>query len=366
MEHRTNPIAKAFALLFVILFVISGFAALIIFNFVNQAFDPALYKNALSDSGIYGDLPKLIGEQIVYQSEHNACLQDPTVCPEGESSPMPAYFKDIDSSEWRAVLGKLIDPVWFQTQVESAIDQVIGFISNPGQPLSINLSLMELKTRLGGEEGYQASLLMLQSLEPCSIVDIMKLPYQAGDSGGLFSLELCNPGETATQLREEILRAALKSVSETIPENTSTYFEPISVRLSANLESSLRTLQLVKTISTFSPVIPLFFLLVVTLLVVRNLKGFLTWWGIPITIIGILVFLSALFITPAMRSTLIRLNMQGLAPGMVDWVKTVVLNVARSFEYTLLVQAVILFIVGIIMILVSIILKKKPVPVPAE
>ncbi len=367
MEKHIKPIAKVFAIIFVILFVISGFTAITTFNVVNQAFDPTLYKNALAESEIYKDLPKFISEQIVYQIEHNACLQNPTLCSEEDTSPLPVYLKSIDRSEWSAVIGKLIDPVWIQAQVESAIDQVITFISNPGQPLSINLSLMELKARLGGEEGYQALTQLMQSLEPCNVADLTTLPYKATDSSELLSFELCNPGETALQLREEIMRTVLKGISESIPENTSTYFESVSDRLGANLETSLRSLQLVKMIATFSPVIPLFFLLIVTLLVVRNLKGFLTWWGIPLTITGILVAASALTITPIIRSQLLlHFNLKGIAPSLVDLIKTIILNIARSFEGTLLVQAGILCLAGIVMILVSIILKEKPASVPTE
>ena len=367
MEKRIHPIAKVFAVIFLILFVITGLAAILSFNSFNLAFSPSLYKDALSDAGVYEKLHKLIGEQIVYQVEHNPCIQNPDSCSKEQASGMPIYFKDINSAEWSTVIGKLIDPVWFQAQVESAIDQIVTFISNPGQPLSINLSLMELKARLGGEEGYQAMLLLIQSLEPCSFKVSLELPYKTTDIGELSSIELCNPNESALQLREDIFRTALQDVSETIPENTSTFFNASNNRMGDNLAASLGTLQMIRMAAMFSPIIPLFLLLIATLLVVRNLRGFLKWWGIPFTIIGVLLFVSSLFITPLIRSVLlVRFNFQGLVPSLVDMIKTVILNIAHSFENALIIQAGILFIAGIVMILVAIILKPKTITLPGE
>ncbi|MGA9396802.1 MAG: hypothetical protein WBV22_00970 [Anaerolineaceae bacterium] len=367
MEQRINPFTRIFAIIFVILFVITGIIAILVFNSFNMAFNPSVYKNALSDSGIYENLPKLIGEQIVYQVDHNPCIQDATTCMEDQKSTIPGYFKSIDATEWKAVLSKLIDPVWFQTQVESAIDQVFSFLKSPGRPLSLNISLTEFKARLGGEDGYQAMMLLIHSLEPCTAKDLLKLPMSFISPSGFDAAELCLPSEPVLKLGDTAIRTMLKDLAVALPDNTSTLFEAVSSRLSTNLESSLRTLQMIRLIAMISPIIPLFLLLIVTLLVVRNLRGFLTWWGIPLTIIGILVFASALSITPAIRALLLsRFNAQGLVPSMVELIKTLLLNITRSFEYALLVQAGILCVAGIVMIVLSAVLRSKPTTMPGE
>jgi len=365
MEQRINPIARVFAIIFVILFVITGIIAILVFNSFNMAFNPSVYKNALSDSGIHENLPKLIGEQIVYQVDHNPCIQDATACAEDQKNSIPGYFKSINAAEWKAVLSKLIDPVWFQAQVESAIDQVFSFLKSPGQPLSLNISLVEFKARLGGEDGYQAMMLLIHSLEPCTAKDLLKLPMSLFSSSDFGAAELCLPSESILKLGDEAIRTLLKDLAATLPDNTSTLFQGVSSGLSANLATSLRTLQMIRLTAMISPIIPLFLLLIVTLLVVRNLRGFLTWWGIPLTIIGVLVFVCSLFITPAIRAfLLIRFNAQGLVPSLMELIKTIVLNIARSFEYALLVQAGILCVAGIVMIIAAATLKSKSPSTP--
>ncbi len=361
MDKQTNPAAKIFAIILLILFVLTGVAALLIFNSFNQAFNPSLYKHALSDAGVYENLPDLIGEQIVYQVDRNPCIQDAASCSGDQKTSNLGYLKSIDRVEWKAILSRLIDPVWFQTQTESAIDQVFSFLKNPGQPFKLDLSLMEFKTRLSGEDGYQAMMLLFHSLEPCRIEDLLKLPMSIINPTAFGAAELCQPSESVLKVGEEAIRTLLNELAATLPDNTSTIFQGVSSGLSANLAASLHTLQVIRLAAVISPIVPLFLLFLVTLLVVRNLKGFLTWWGIPLLILGALTFGSALFILPATRASLIvRFQAQGLAPDLVGLLKTVILNIARSFETALLVQSSILVIAGIVMIIAAAVLSRKP------
>lgn len=367
MEKRSNPAAKGCAIFLVILFVILGVVTLFLFNIVNQTFNPKLYKQALINAGIYQNLPKLVGEQIVYQVDHNRCIQDATACSGDQATSSPHFLKDVDLTEWEAVLSKLIDPTWFQTQIESTVDQIFSFLKTPGQPFSLNISLVEFKARLSGEDGYQAMMLFIHSLEPCSSADLLNLAMGMFEPSNFGSSGLCLPSESVLKLGDGAIRSLLKNLSDSLPDNTSTIFQSMSGQLSSNLSSALRTLQIVRLLGFISPIVPLFLLLIITLLIVRTLKGFLIWWGIPLTIIGALSLLSSLLITPVIRSVfLTRVSAQGLAPSLIELTKTIVLNVARLFENALLVQAGILCMLGVVMILLSTAVKSNTKALPIE
>ncbi len=59
MEEHTHPVAKVLAILFSILFVITGVIAILMFNATKLAFDPGMYKQALSSTGIYERIARI-------------------------------------------------------------------------------------------------------------------------------------------------------------------------------------------------------------------------------------------------------------------------------------------------------------------
>jgi hypothetical protein len=365
MDKKENSVARVFAVLFSVLFVITAFISILLINIQNQAFNPETYKQALSESGIYDRLPELIGEQIVSSVNRNPCIQNPTACTEEQSASTPAYLSSVDASEWAGIISKLVDPDWFKTQLESAIDQVMTFLKTPGQPLNLDISLVELKGRLGGEDGYQAIVSLLNSLEPCTSGDLLNLPSAMLNGDGLSGLPLCRPSETVLKLGEDAIRTSLKGAADKLPDNTSTFFDATANSLGTGLVAAQRMLQMLRIAVMVSLIIPLVLLLVITLLVVRSFKGFLKWWGVPLVAVAALCFLSTLLISPLARTMLVQLPVQGLAPELVEVVKTAIMAAVKSFNGTLIVQAGILSFIGCLMILVSFLIRPKSETTPA-
>ena len=359
MEKKVNPVARVFAILFSILFVITAFISILLINIRNQAFNPETYKQALIESGIYERLPELVGEQIVYSVIRNPCIQNPTNCTEEQSASTPAYLSSVDVSEWAGIISKLVDPDWFKIQLESAIDQVMVFLITPGQPLKLEISLVELKTRLGGEDGYQAIVALLNSLEPCTTGDLLNLPSAMLNGDDLTQLPLCRPSETVLKLGDAAIRSSLIGIADKLPDNTSTFFNTTANSPGTGLVTAQRTLQMLRMAANITPVIPLLILLVITLLVVRSFRSFLKWWGVPLVAVAALCFLSTLLITPLARAMLVPLSVQGLAPELVEVVKTAIMAAVGSFNGSLIVQAGFLCFFGCLMILVSFLIRPK-------
>jgi hypothetical protein len=360
IEKRTNPVARLFAVLFAILFVIIAVTCLLIFNSLNQAFNPEVYKQALSATGVYDRLPELIGEQIVYTINKNPCVQNSTACSEEQQNATPAYLSGLDASEWAVILSELVDPTWFKTQIESAIDQVIAFLVTPGESFNLNISLVEFKALLGGDNGYQAVVSLLNSLEPCTPIAILNLPGTMLETDNPTNLPLCRPSESVLKLGESAIRDTLKSLADKLPDNTAAIINTSIPGLESGLVVSQRCLQLLRTTALISLAIPIFLLLIITLLDVRSLKDFLKWWGILMVSIAVLVFLSSLLITPLVRIIVLeRVNAIGLAPGWIEVVKTAIIQVVETFRNTLTFQAGILLAFGCLMVIGSALIRSK-------
>jgi hypothetical protein len=72
-----------------------------------------------------------------------------------------------------------------------------------------------------------------------------------------------------------------------------------------------------------------------------------------------------LLISPLARTMLVQLPVQGLAPELVEVVKTAIMAAVKSFNGTLIVQAGILSFIGCLMILVSFLIRPKSETTPA-
>ena len=236
----------------------------------------------------------------------------------------------------------------------------------PGLPLNLDISLVELKARLGGEDGYQAIVSLLNSLEPCTTGDLLSLPSAMLSGDDITRLPLCRPSETVLKLVEGAIRTSLKGIADKLPDNASTFFNAPANILGTGLVPAQRMLQMLRMAAIITPVIPLLLLLVITLLVVRSFRSFLKWWGIPLVAVAALCFLSTLLISPLARTLLlVQLPVQRLAPGLLEVVKAAIMAAVKSFNGTLIVQAGILSFIGCLMILVSFLIHPKSVTTPA-
>jgi hypothetical protein len=360
MEEHAHPVAKAFAILFSILFVISGVVTILMYTVSKLAFDPGIYKQALSSTGIYGRIPELLGEQIVYSLNRNPCVQNPTSCTEEQLNATPSYLFSIDAPTWETIIAKFIDPDWFKEQTESTIDQIIEFLVTPGETFSLDISLVKLKARIGGEEGFQAIVSLINSLEPCASGDMLNLLNATLGLDGLSSVPLCRPSESVLILGESAIRESLKVVADKLPDNTSILVEKALPGFENGLVVTQRSMQLLRTLTQLSPIIPLCLLLVITLLVVRSLKGFLKWWGIPLVSVSLITFICSLLFTPLIRSIVsTRVNTVGLAPGWIEVIRAVILQASESFRNSLNLQAGILLAVGCLMLLASALIQPR-------
>ncbi|MBN2256635.1 MAG: hypothetical protein JW704_02275 [Anaerolineaceae bacterium] len=367
MQHKTNPVARVFAILFTVLFVITAMTALVVYNIFNQAFDSEIYKQSINRAGIYDHLTDLLGEQLVFQLSHNTCLQNPTSCTEEQQKTAPAYLANVDASEWSTVFSYVIDETWLKTELESVIDQFFTFLNHPGQPLMLNISLLELKSRLGGEDGYQAFRSLLNSLEPCTTGDLLNLTKSALENANLSRIQLCRPDASVMIFGESAIRGMLKATADNLPDDTSELIKPPSGHVGDSLVVAQKTIRILRLAALISPGIPLVFLLIISLLVVRNFKSLFIWWGIPLTVTGALTALSALLASQILNSLLLdSIDTVGLAPGLLKTIRSIFMEIVASFRDALLIQSGIVFALGLAMLFLYLLIKSRGKPIVTE
>ena len=114
-----------------------------------------------------------------------------------------------------------------------------------------------------------------------------------------------------------------------------------------------------------SPIIPLVFLLLMTIFTVNSLKSWLRWWGIPLFITGILASLVSLSGAPIFGAILQRI----LVSRMPDFLPTILLGYANDLASAMLQawfnpvlwQGLVIALIGLIMTVSSYFVKEKSI-----
>ena len=275
---------RLLALIFAGLFVISSIGVIFTFFPSRKLLSPDFYKQALEDVHIYQRLPEsiaqLLATNFTQNSEESSLIENP-----------PVYLLILDQEEWESILIDLINPAWLQTQSENILDQFFNILLISPDPVNtpIEVSLLEVKNRLGGAEGIQAFNQILKAQDPCSVNQLMGLlQLGLGMETSIDSL-LCRPPDYIITELNPVVESFLSAAVSQVPDQL--FFNlPLSMLDSspgvnpANLNQGeipapIRTLRRTNTLISWGLLLPLLLIIMMTIFAVRSLRDLLRWWG---------------------------------------------------------------------------------------
>ncbi|MFN2214982.1 MAG: hypothetical protein ACK2UE_18065 [Anaerolineales bacterium] len=289
--------------MFAALFVLSTVGVIFSFFPIGKLLDPGFYQQVLQRENIYQRLPESIAAQLAN-----------TISSPISSSKAEVPLIALDQQEWESILLELIDPAWLQSQSESALDQVFEILLVSPDPLNtpIVISVEDIKQRLAGPEGTQAIQQIIEAQPPCSVDQLLGvLQAGLGMETSINSL-LCRPPDFILSELDPFVEAFLDSTAGQIPDQIQFYLplpEPqtrvseVAHNPTPEIPETLKTLRLVNSLVTWSPLLPVTLLLILTLLAVRSLRDFMTWWGGTFFTAGIISLIFSFLIFPTMNWT---------------------------------------------------------------
>ena len=121
-----------------------------------------------------------------------------------------------------------------------------------------------------------------------------------------------------------------------------------------------------------SPLLPLAFLLLVTLFGVRSLKGWLLWWGVPLFIVGLVVLIFGIAILPLLEWAWVNYAVQQIpsmfsTAGLIATGHGVVFSIARDLTKWIVISSSLIALLGLGAIIGSARVKPKTLaPVLSE
>ena len=299
-SQKQNSILIVFAWIFAGLFVISSIVLIFSFFPTRKLLNPDFYKSALEDVGIYERLPETIAQQLTSNLSQGVTGTD-----------SPVYLLLLTQQEWESVLTRLIDPAWLQTQTENVLDQFFEILLVSPDPLGtpISISIDELKNRLAGDEGVQAFNQILNAQPDCSFDQVMGLLQLGLGIETQIDTLLCKPPDNIISELNPVIESLLSAAVAYVPDQISFSLPAAMLQVSTSdtpqelspgeLPEFIEALRFTNMLISWSPMLPIVFLLLVTAFAVRSLADFLRWWGSTFLVAGgiSLIILLILFLT---------------------------------------------------------------------
>ncbi len=396
-------LSKVITVTCAISFVATAVAALVLFNLERKLFNAQTYKLAFANQQFYERMPAILAQTLAASAsdtnldpcsnnriacgaeerspEARACFENvlgletyqilaanqriPTEAelslagpcletygvdqPSSEGGP-PEFMQNLSAQDWEVIITALFPPEEIKSFTNRTFDVLFAYLN--GKADSASVSMLPVKKRLSGEAGVQMVLQMMRA-QPACTAEQLSLMVLGPAEGADFPI--CYPPDELIPMITPLIQAQLQSAAAGIPD------EAVLIPASTEKEGlgGLLTLRLSMRLS---PLIPLVFLLGVTIFTVRSLKDWLRWWGIPFLITGLAGAVVGISATPVIGS-LIRKGMVEKMPAvmpaiLVETGSDLVMAVLRQYLKPVVWQGILLAVIGLTMTLAVVFLRR--------
>lgn len=329
------------ATLCAILFIITGAAALLLFNIEQRAFDSATYKQAFERQHLYDRMPAILATAV-----QSMIAQNPGAYP---------FLKELSAEDWQATIASLLPPEELRAVADGALDSTFDYVNRESDVAVI--TLVPIKARLAGQTGVDIVTQFLSTQPACTIDQLQQMAL--GFLGG--NIALCNPPPEAMGLIAPFLESQMGTVAAAIPDQITI----ISGTGNATSNDPRLKLHMVRSAVRFLPYFVFLLLLVVAVFVVRSVRDLLVWWGWPLATTGFFSFIIAVVGGPAMGLFLqFVIQTQGLIPLpalLAPTITETISGVATELIRPVIWQGLTLTIIGGIMFVVGYLLPRSAV-----
>lgn len=262
-----STIKKGLSILLALLFVVAAVSALLLFNLEQKAFTAETYQQAFTRGKLYQRLPAMMAEGMV------ATMQ---------SEDLPLGMQGLTAKNWENFIRDLLPSETLKTMGDDMLFSLFAYLN--GQSDSVRITLIPFKNKMASNAGTQAVLNLMRSQPDCTFEQIAKMTVAIINES---QLTLCNLPQDATKRIIPLIERQLGLAAEVIPDEVSL----IDSTIPAGQDDPRDQIQILRLVMRLSPLLPIALLFILTILIVRSLYDWLTWWGIPLVITGLVASL---------------------------------------------------------------------------
>jgi hypothetical protein len=332
-----DMIRKTLAIFLSVLLALTTVAALFLFNLEMKAFTPELYQRVFANENFYERIPAVLGQALASGDQNDG---------------LPASLKGLNAQGWESFLRALLPPETLKAMGDQALASMFAYLNDEAD--SAALSLIPLKTSMQSNAGTQAVIGLIQTLPACTLEQMAQITMAVLTQQ---QISLCNPPEQLLEMMTPLIQAQLQVASAIIPNEVTL----ASVQDPQN--DPRQKLKAARLVMRLSPLLPLAFLLLLTLVIVRNLHDWLNWWGMPLLASGTIAALMGLTGAPAasliIGSILEKRMPAYLPPILLENGNQLAAAIVDELLKPVLWQGLTLALVGLSMVVIDLSLKKK-------
>ncbi len=317
--------------------MITAVIAFFLFNFDRKAFTAETYQKAFTREDFYNKLPSVTADAMT------SLIAD--------QSQFPVVLSGMSKEAWEVFFHTLLPPETLKVMGDDVLNSAFAYLNM--QTDSAQLNLAPLKASMASDTGAQAVFAFLSTQPDCTFIQIAQITINLLSGG---QIELCNPPAELIPALTPILQGQLQIAATVIPDQV--------IIISAPPQNDPR--QRLKTARLFmriSPILPLVFLLGLTILAVRSLKSWLSWWGVSFLITGVLATLMGLIGAPIFGAVFQRI----LVNRMPAYLPTILLDYTNDLAFAMIQallnpvfsQGLVIALIGLVMVVGSYLSKRN-------
>jgi hypothetical protein len=188
----------------------------------------------------------------------------------------------MNQGAWEAFFRTMLPPETLKVMGDDILSSTFSYLNM--QTNSVQLSLAPLKASMVSDSGVQAVYTLLNTQPDCSLMQVMQMTIDLLTTN---EMQFCKPPKDSYSILTPAIQGQMQFAALDIPDQITL--------LNAPPENDPRVkLQTARMVMRLSPILPPGFLLLMTIFTVNSLQSWLSWWGIPLSITGILASLMSL------------------------------------------------------------------------
>lgn len=321
-----------------VLFVISGVAALLLFNIERKAFSAEPYKRAFENQNLYEQMPAVMSSVLFETFLGNGAVNPP----------------GLGADNFVSTLLSLLPPQEIKTLTDNTLDAIFAYLN--GESDSVAIPLTSLKAYLASPAGVDIFLNILSSQPTCTTEQLLQMTLGALGGGEFI---FCSPPPEAMGLVRPLLEGQLQGTASLLPDQITVIS---SVQSGTENDPRLR-LNRIRAVMKITPVFPVILILCILILAVRDLKSWLNWWGYPFLITGVIGLVISVIGAPLVGliiQAILRNQAEGIiSPTLLTTLRETFNAVARQILNPVAVQGLILTFLGFVMIAAAFFLGRR-------
>ena len=291
-----KQIIHVIALLMVVLFVIT-----LPFTATSQSVSQIVFsEEAITDIVTSSLLSTGLLEHYMLETVFQGSLDPRGGVEEGAFTEALQY---LTPAERQTIIQEIVPNGWVENQISASVKAIFHWIDDDRPAPVITLDLVTIKDRLidGGIEELVETV--IDSWPSCSPEQINIL-RKAAVRGENFEFDICEPPEPFRTQAVELVSIIFYEWVRESPASIEFLEEPDESY--EEIMESKEGIRFLRALMRFGWFLPIALLGLIMALKIRSVRGLGNWWGIPMTLGGILTIFAALLLGGSLETVLAR------------------------------------------------------------